>query len=100
MKISNRSTNVLGGVNNYYIDVGGERKGPYTLNQLRAMWKKGAIRGKNLYCQEGGDRWIKLEMMQSVLETSDTKPNDAAQKIKFAHWLRIQFGKLRGLLKG
>lgn len=85
---------------NYYIDCAGQKKGPYTLKELRSMWQRGAIRGRNLYCEEGGDKWKKLELMQSVLETGDTKPGDAAREVKSKSWWRVQFEKLRGVFKG
>ena len=37
---------------NYYIIVGGETKGPYTIGQLRSMWQSGIITSKTFYCQE------------------------------------------------
>jgi len=73
----------------YYLDSGSQKKGPYTLNQLRAMWSKGAVNGKTLYCQEGGTQWKKLELMQSVLEM------DTAEPKKEPGW----FESLRNLFK-
>jgi hypothetical protein len=52
----------------FYIDLNGQKKGPYTLRQLQKMWTDGVVTGKTLYCEEGGTRWRNLEMMQSFLQ--------------------------------
>src|SRR5687768_430032 len=52
----------------YYIDVNGKTIGPYSIDQLRAMWSSGKITAKNRYCVEGSDKWTNLGMLQSVLE--------------------------------
>ena len=64
----------------YYIKLGDQTKGPYNLHQLQEMWKKGAINGKATYCEEGGDKWRSLDMMQSVLEQepSENPPDSGA----------------------
>jgi hypothetical protein len=55
----------------YYIDVNGKTNGPFTLDQLRAMWSSRKITGRNRYCIEGSDKWTNLEMLQSVLEEKE-----------------------------
>jgi hypothetical protein len=52
----------------FYIDIGGETKGPYTQGQLQAMWKAGTITGNTLYCREGFKEWVPLRTMVRELE--------------------------------
>jgi len=52
----------------FYVDIGGETKGPYTLGQLQAMWKAGTITGNTLYCREGFKEWLPLRTMVRELE--------------------------------
>jgi hypothetical protein len=59
----------------YYIDVNGKTIGPFAIDQLREMWSSGKITAKNRYCVEGGDKWTKLEMLQSVLEEKEEGDN-------------------------
>jgi hypothetical protein len=65
---------------NFYIKAGDQFKGPYTLQQLREMWKKGAVSSKTTYCEEGGTQWRSLAMMQTVLEqeSSESQPDSGA----------------------
>lgn len=53
---------------NYYVDINGDTKGPYTIQQLRSMWSAGAVTGQTLYCQEGMTEWIPLSFIQDELE--------------------------------
>lgn len=57
----------------FYIRADEQSKGPYTLQQLRAMWKKGAVSSKTTYCEEGGTQWRSLAMMQMVLEDESSE---------------------------
>jgi hypothetical protein len=64
----------------FYIRVEDQSKGPYTLQQLREMWKKGAVNSKTTYCEEGGTQWRSLAMMQMVLEqeSPESSPSSGA----------------------
>lgn len=85
----------------FYVDKNGTRQGPFTLDQLRKMWNSGIVSGKHLYCEEGGTRWSKLAMMQSVLESnapqSNQRPDASASFLKEFFWAPIE--KLRNLFK-
>lgn len=60
-------------MSNYYIATDGKTRGPYTLEQLSSMWKKGVVNAKTNYCEEGGDKWRSLAMLQITLEQSDSQ---------------------------
>jgi hypothetical protein len=66
----------------YFVTIGSERKGPYTINQLRAMWNSGAITGDDLYCDEEGDTWLHLRVLSDQLEPSAS----AAQNASTSEW--------------
>lgn len=64
----------------FYIRMDGQSKGPYTLQHLREMWRKGVVNSKTTYCEEGGTQWRSLAMMQTVLEQepSESPPDSEA----------------------
>lgn len=41
----------------YNLLVGQEVKGPYTLGQIRSMWKSGSVTADVQYAEVGGDAW-------------------------------------------
>lgn len=52
----------------YWLTVGSEKRGPYTLGQLRSMWHSGAITSDTLYWQQGFDKWFPLSNIINLLE--------------------------------
>ena len=58
----------------YWITIGSEQRGPYTLGQLRSMWHSGAITGNTLYWQQGFDEWFPLSLLVEDLEPTPPVP--------------------------
>ena len=52
----------------FYLWQDGQRKGPFTLEQLRSMWKSGFVTVKTLYWKEGMGQWVPLENIHTLLE--------------------------------
>ena len=53
----------------YYIVVAGEKRGPYSLSQLRDMWKSGAITMDTKYASQGMTSWADIgELMEPRAE--------------------------------
>ena len=44
----------------YYLLQDNEQRGPFTLNQLRTLWRSGKITGETLYSQPGFEEWMPL----------------------------------------
>lgn len=67
----------------YYLFVGGETTGPFTIGQLRSMWHAGSITTETLFCEATDKEWRALEVMIARLEdvptTDSSKPNKDAQ---------------------
>ncbi len=63
----------------YFVDINGQTKGPYTIGQLRSMWSAGTITGTTLYCQEGFSEWVPLSDIRSDLEQSPRPAPPAIQ---------------------
>jgi ribosomal protein S27E len=59
---------------NYYIAQNNEKRGPYTINQLRSLWNAGSLTAETLYCQKGFPEWIPLARIISDLEPSQPSP--------------------------
>ena len=55
--------------------LGGERKGPYTLGQMRAMWNAGTLTGDTLYWRDGQSNWEALSTIQGDLESAVQRPS-------------------------
>src|SRR5580704_9464544 len=55
---------------NIYILQANEKKGPYTIGQLRSLWNAGLITAQTLYSPEGFPEWIPLARIISDLEPS------------------------------
>lgn len=66
----------------YYVMVGDERRGPFTLQQLQGMWQSGAITMDTKYWIEGLDDWMPLssilELIQPPLRAHQAQPYFAA----------------------
>ena len=54
----------------YYLYLGGEQKGPYTLGQLREMWRRGAVNLDTQFRTMTCEEWKTLESMLDLLEPS------------------------------
>ena len=52
----------------YWLTIGGEQRGPYTIAQLRSMWNSGSITVNTLYWQHGFDEWFPLSFIIDLLE--------------------------------
>jgi hypothetical protein len=59
---------------NYFIHQGGETYGPYTIGQLRSMWSTGQVTGETLYCEEGGENWLHLRVLETDLDPPKASP--------------------------
>ena len=68
----------------YWITIGGEQRGPYTLGQLRSMWHSGAITGNTLYWQQGFDEWLPLSLLIEDLEPAPPPPLPSKPQIIYA----------------
>jgi hypothetical protein len=54
-------------MNDYYILVGEEQKGPYSIGQLKSMWASGQITTNSLYWQPGFSEWRSIKELQGEL---------------------------------
>ncbi|GAA5137461.1 hypothetical protein GCM10023213_14200 [Prosthecobacter algae] len=52
----------------YYIARNGQTEGPFTLTQLRGMWKQGALNLAMQFMPQGESEWKPLADLQPVLE--------------------------------
>src|SRR5271165_824610 len=51
----------------YYILIGDEQQGPYTLRELKAMWMRGELKGDTLYARPGMPEWETVSKIQREL---------------------------------
>jgi len=63
----------------YYFWANEAQAGPYTLNQVRAMWNSGQINGTTIYWQEGMAGWTPLSAIAHIIE--DPAPVREAPRI-------------------
>lgn len=54
----------------YFVMLGGERKGAYTLGQMQAMWNAGTLTSETLFWQEGLSSWEPVSAIQSDIEAA------------------------------
>lgn len=54
----------------YYVKIGEEQRGPFTLEQLQGMWRAGAVTMETNYWVEGFDEWMPLETILELLQPS------------------------------
>lgn len=47
----------------YYILQGQDVKGPFTVSALCSMWSAGELTKDTVYCEEGYDKWLKLQLL-------------------------------------
>jgi TM2 domain-containing membrane protein YozV len=52
----------------YYVMVGEEQKGPYTLAQLQTMWRAGSLTVDTQYWFDGQGEWMPLSTVLELLE--------------------------------
>src|SRR5213596_3383882 len=52
----------------YYLLQKDEKKGPYTIGQMRALWISGVLTSETLYRTEGDEEWLPLEFIIDQLE--------------------------------
>lgn len=57
----------------YFLLLNGEQKGPFTMGQLRSMWTSGGITADILYWQEGNSDWLPITALLSDLEPSTSR---------------------------
>jgi len=58
----------------YYLQIGSETRGPFTLLQLQSMWRSGSITGQTLYWEQCSDEWRPLSTMLEELEPPVQSP--------------------------
>jgi hypothetical protein len=51
----------------FYLWLNGKAEGPFTLDQLRGMWKIGRVNALTQVCIEGDQEWTPLEWMEEQL---------------------------------
>ena len=64
--------------NHYYLTVGSDQKGPYTLSQLQTMWRAGSITADTLYCQQGFDEWVSISSLAELLDAPPVRSSSPA----------------------
>lgn len=58
----------------HYLFLDGERKGPYTFEQVRHMWRSGAITRDTQHWMDGYEDWMPIEIITPDLEPLPVKP--------------------------
>jgi GYF domain 2 len=58
------------GDDKYFILQNDEPEGPYSVEELRALWNSGVVTSETFYCEEGYEEWLRLENIASQLESS------------------------------
>src|SRR5262249_39341966 len=53
----------------FYLMLDGQRRGPYTVNQLRTMWQSGRLTSGTYYWQTGMANWQPLANIQVFLDS-------------------------------
>jgi len=56
------------GSDGYYLMLNGQQSGPFTVNQMKAMWQSGNINGGTQYWQAGMTIWQPLANIQHFLD--------------------------------
>ena len=52
----------------HYILTGDERKGPFTIGQLQAMWNSGQVTSETQHWMDGYSEWLPLDFIREDLE--------------------------------
>lgn len=58
-----------------------KQAGPYTINQLKAMWRSGSVTGDMLFCGDGMNDWLPLATLQHELEAAPPAHDVAVRQI-------------------
>ena len=54
----------------YYLMLNGQQSGPYTVNQMKAMWQAGSISASTYYWQNGMADWQPLANVRAFLDSA------------------------------
>jgi len=83
----------------YYIDIGGETFGPFTLETLREMKRSGEVNNQTIYCQPGATEWLPLYTLNPLLDPSlPVSPSPPPRgpgpfsRLRVAQWTAAAFG--------
>lgn len=57
------------GSDTYLLLINGQQSGPYTINQMKAMWQNGTINAGTAYWQAGMTQWQSLANIRHFLDT-------------------------------
>lgn len=52
----------------FYLFTNNEVRGPFTVSQLRSMWKSGSVTELDSYCEEGTEDWLPLSYLSEILD--------------------------------
>jgi hypothetical protein len=64
----------------YYILIGDSESGPWTLGQLKAFWRAGAVTLETLYAQPDASEWKPLAAIPDFTSTSQSKTSYADEQ--------------------
>jgi hypothetical protein len=87
----------------YYLLLNSEQKGPYTIGQLRAMWRSGAVTSDTQYWEDGLTEWLPVSTLADQLDAPEPQSRPLQQLYtapsgrKCPHCGSHQVGKVRGL---
>lgn len=56
------------------INRGSGNEGPYSVGQVRELWRRGAVNGETLYWEEGFTEWLPLSTIADQFEGSAELP--------------------------
>ncbi len=75
----------------YYILIGGNETGPWTLGQVQAFWRAGAMTLETLYAQPGVSEWKPLSAILDVAPSAAPTPTQQSEN-SYAdeHWKMIE----------
>ncbi len=88
----------------YYVLQGDKTEGPFTENQLRALWQSGKLNLKTMYAVEGQAEWRPLADMLGILEPNSSAPTQFPNKdeqivtVRKSRGVFIVLGLLFGLV--
>jgi len=63
----------------YYILIGGNETGPWTLGQVQAFWRAGAVTLETLYTQSGAAEWKPLSAILDVATSTAPTPTPQSE---------------------
>jgi hypothetical protein len=80
----------------YYLLLNDEQKGPYTIGQLRAMWRSGAITADAQYWEDGLTEWLPVSSLADQLDAPQHQAVHSPQPIQPPALSRTQKKKASG----